>query len=561
MKKLLASLSLLLLVACGGGTEEKKATPANETTAKVEQNAMDQDQVLNIFLGSEPKTLDSGRATDSYAAVILVMTNEGLVGAETNPDGTDKVVPGGAESWSVSEDGLVWKFNLRKDAVWADGKPVKAGDYYYALTRNLNPKLGSTYAFLLYPIKGAEAYNLGKGTVEDLGVKVIDDYTLEITLDHPTAYFEQLCYFKTMYPLRQDVVEKYGEGYGAEGDQIMSNGPYLIDKWIHNSKVTFRKNPKYWDADKFKLQNINMMIVRDENSRMNLLINGQVDMGVASKPEWMQQFQSSGDFENVRRYDLATNYNLFNTTNEYFKNAKIRKAFMLATNRDELNNVMFDGNFEVAYGFVSRGIMLGDKEYRQLVPGPIEKLKKEYPDPKELLIEGLKELGKDPDPSKVTITYLSSGIDSWARKYSEFLQQMFKTNLGVNIKAEFVEWPVYQKRNRELDYDMGGQAWAADYDDPNTFLDMWISTAGIVANGWKNPEYDELIKKAALTSDNKVRLEYFKQAENLLLYEDAVVSPTLYRIKNNYCRKYVKNYHPTTVAPYNYKGVYIEGRE
>ena len=562
MKKILASLSLLLLVACGGSKEEKTTpTATNDKAAKSEQIVMDKNQDLNIFLKSEPKTLDSGRATDSYAAAILVLSNEGLVGAEIMPDGTEQVVPAGAESWKVSDDGIVWTFKLRKEAVWADGKPVKAQDYYYAITRNLNPKVGSTYAFLLYPIKGAKEFNLSEGTIEDVGVKVIDDYTLEITLDHPTAYFDQLCYFKTMYPLREDVVNKYGEGYGAEGNQIMSNGPYLIKEWVHNSKVVFAKNPKYWNADNFKLENITMMIVRDENSQMNLLMNGQIDMGVASKPEWMQQFKASGEFDNVRRYELSVNYITFNTTNEYLKNVKIRKAFMLATDREEVNNVMFDGNFEPAYGFVSKGIMLGDKEYRSLVPGEIRKLKEENPDPKALLIEGLKELGKDPDPSKVTITYLSSGTDSWARKYSEFMQQMYKTKLGIDLKAEFVEWPVYQKRNDELDYDMGGQGWKADYNDPNTFLDLWMSTAGIVPNGWANPEYDSLIEKAALTADNKERLEYFKKAETILLYDEAVISPTLYKVSNNYCRKYVKDYKPTTVAPYNYKGVYIAGRE
>lgn len=290
-------------------------------------------------------------------------------------------------------------------------------------------------------------------------------------------------------------------------------------------------------------------------------MNGQVDMGAASKPEWVEQFMKSGDFINIKRYALGTNYNLFNTKNEYFKNAKIRKAFILATDREELNKVMFNGTFEPAYGFVSKGILLGDKEYRTLVPGPIKKLAEENKDPKALLIEGLKELGKNPDPSQMTVTYLSSGTDSWARKYSEFMQQMYKTKLGVNIKAEFVEWPVYQKRNQELDYDMGGQAWTADYNDPNTFLDMWVSSANIVPNGWKNEKYDKLIEQAALTADNKEREELFKQAEEILLYEDAVISPTLYRTINNYCRKYVKNYNPATLGPYNYKGVYIEGRE
>lgn len=557
MKKVLLSLSLLFLFACGGNNEEKTAS---KETAKMEQK-MDENQELNTFLAAEPKTIDSSRGTDSYSGSILGLTNEGLIGTEATKDGMDKLVPAGAESWKVSEDKKIWTFKLRKDAVWADGKPVKAEDYYYGITRTLNPEVGSTYAFLLYPIKGAKAYNLGKGKLEDVGIKVLDDYTLEITLDNPTAYFGQLCYFRTMYPLRKDIVEKYGEAYGSEASQIMANGPYLLKEWVHNSKVTFEKNPKYWNSKEFKLDRINMLIVRDENSRMNLIMNGQVDMGAASKPEWVEQFMKSGDFINIKRYALGTNYNLFNTKNEYFKNAKIRKAFILATDREELNKVMFNGTFEPAYGFVSKGILLGDKEYRTLVPGPIKKLAEENKDPKALLIEGLKELGKSPDPSQMTVTYLSSGTDSWARKYSEFMQQMYKTKLGVNIKAEFVEWPVYQKRNQELDYDMGGQAWTADYNDPNTFLDMWVSSANIVPNGWKNEKYDKLIEKAALTADNKEREELFKQAEEILLYEDAVISPTLYRTINNYCRKYVKNYNPATLGPYNYKGVYIEGRE
>lgn len=559
MKKVLLSLSLLFLFACGGTNEEKEVSQKKDT-AKMEQK-IDENQELNTFFSSEPRTIDSSRGTDIHSAQVLVLTNEGLLGAEATKEGMDKLVPAGAESWKVSEDEKVWTFNLRKNAVWADGQPVKAQDYYYGITRTLNPKVGSTYAFLLYPIKGAKAYNLGKGKVEDVGVKVLDDYTLEITLNNPTAFFGQLCYFKTMYPQRKDIVEKYGEAYGTEAFQIMSNGPYILKEWIHNSKLVFEKNPSYWNKDNFKLTTINMMIVKDENSRMNLIMNGQVDMGGASKPEWIKQFMESGDFVHLRRYALGTNYNAFNTQNEYFKNDKIRKAFILATDREELNKIMFNGTFEEAYGFVSKGILLGDKEYRSLVPGPIKKLAEENKDPKALLIEGLKELGKNPDPSQMTVTYLSSGTDSWARKYSEFMQQIYKNKLGINLKAEFVEWPVYQKRIDELDYDMGGQAWTADYNDPNTFLDMWISTANIVRNGWKSEKYDELIEKAGLTADNKEREEYFRQAEEILLYEDAVISPTLYRTINSYCRKYVKNFNPTTVAPYNYKGVYIEGRE
>lgn len=543
MKKVFLLIGLLFLFACGGGESGKDL------------------QELNLILQSEPKTLDASRATDSYAASVLVLTNEGLVGAESDEKGMDKIVPAGAESWTTSPDGLVWTFNLRKNATWADGKPVTAKDYYYGITRTLDPKTGSSYAFLLYPIKGAEEFNSGKGDIKNVGVKVKDDYTLEITLAHKTSYFLQLGYFKVMYPLREDIVKKYGEGYGSEGSQILSNGPYILKEWAHNSKVVLEKNPKYWNAKEFKLDKINYNIVNDLNTQMQLVVNGQVDMGAADKPEWVEQFTKSGEFNNIKRYALGTNYNIFNIKNKYFKNRKVRAAFILAMDRDELNKVMFHGYFEPAYGFVSKGIAIGDKDYRAVVPEPLKKLKAENKDPKALLIEGLKELGMDPDPSKVTISYLSSSTNDWQKKYSELLQQMLKKKLGVNVKAEFVEWPVYQKRNQELDYDMGGQAWTADYNDPNTFLDMWISNANIVPTGWKSAEYDALLKKAAATDNNDERIKYFEQAENLLLYKDCVISPTLYRVKNLYIRKYVKGYKPTTIAPYNFKGVYIEGRE
>lgn len=544
MKKVLLLLSMLFIFACGETDNSAKA-PTQE---------------LKLFLGSEPKTLDPSTSTDSYSSSIQGLTNEGLVSAVSEKDGKEKIIPAGAESWKVSDDGLVWTFKLRENAVWADGKPVVAQDYYYGISRTLDPNTGSSYAFILYPIKNAKEFNEGHKGIEELGIKVIDDHTLQITLENPTPYFIDIAYFHVMYPQRQDVVEKYGEKYGSEAEQILSNGPFIMKEWIHSNKIIVEKNPTYWDKDSVKLDRINLVVVSDENSRMNLLASGQVDMGAVDKPEWLKQFKESGDFYTIRRYSLSTNYTTFNTKSRYLKNAKIRKAFALAMDREELNRVMFNNKFEPAYGWVSKGIQIGEKEYRDLVPGQVERLLKENPDPKALLVEGLKELGEDPDPANMTVTYLASGTSGWSRKYSELLQQMLKTKLGINLKADFVEWPIYQKRNKELDYEIGGQAWGADYNDPNTFLDMWISTAGIVNNGWSSPEYDELIAKAARTSNQEERLEYFKQAEDILIYKEMVICPTLYKMSNTFIRKYVKNYNPTLLAPYTYKGVYIEGR-
>lgn len=550
MKKVLLFLCMMMFFACG---EKEKETSAGSSEKDKQE--------LTVFLRSEPKNLDLSRSTDSYSSEIFALTNEGLVAGAMNGKGEEIVVPSGAESWTTSPDGLTWTFKLRPDAVWADGKKVTAEEYVYGILRTLDPKVGSSYAFLLYPIKNSEKYNSGKGTPEEVGVKALDESTVEIQLEHPTPYFIQLAYFKVMYPQRKDMVEKYGDAYGSEGAHIMSNGPYLMKEWVHNNKVVVVKNPKYWDAKNHKLDQINMLIVMDENSRMNLLSNGQVDIGVANKPEWVKQFTDSGKFYNQKRYELATNYAYFNQNSKYFKNVKIRQAFSLALDRESINKVMFEGYNDPAYGFVSKGIQIGDKEYRSLVPGQLKGLMEKYPDPKVLLSEGLQELGMDPDPSKMTITYLSSGTDSWARKYAEFIQQMLKTKLGIEVNAEFVEWPVFQKRTDELDYEMAAMAWSGDYNDPNTFLDLWISSSKMVPTGWANAKYDELIKKAGETDDQSKRLEYFKEAEDILVAQETVVAPVLYRVKNSYIRNYVKDYNPTVIAPYNYKNVSIEGRK
>ncbi|MGL6065109.1 MAG: peptide ABC transporter substrate-binding protein [Fusobacteriaceae bacterium] len=541
----------LIISGCGESKDKKVADKGVMTEKKVPQE-------FNSFLDAEPKTLDISKATDSYSSTIIALNNEGLINSEVQPDGSEKIVPAGAKEWTISEDGLIYTFKLREESVWADGKKVTANDYIYGMLRTLNPETGSLYAFLMSPIKGADAYNSGKGTKEEVGLKALDDYTLEITLARPTAYFMELGYFKVLFPQRKDIIEKSGDRYGSEADTLIANGPFILKEWIHNNKVTFEKNPTYWDKDNIKLDKITFSIVRDENARMNLLLNGQVDLGGVSKPEWMEKFNEMGTFDFISRSAMGTNYTTYNTTSKYFKNIKIRKAFSLAINREELNQVIFNGRFKPAYGWVAQGIKIDGKEYRELVSEPLKVEKDSGINPVELLKEGLRELGLPEDPSKVTISYLASGTDDWSRKYAEYLQQMYKKNLGVEIKAEFTEWAVYQKRNDELDYEMGGQAWTGDYNDPNTFLDMWVSTAGIVKNGWKDSSYDMLVEKASNTGDQDKRLEYFKAAEKMLVADQAVMAPTLYRMRSTFVRKYVKGYNPPTVSPYNYKGVYME---
>ncbi|MFR1707554.1 MAG: peptide ABC transporter substrate-binding protein [Clostridium sp.] len=558
-KKILASLLALsmltsvALVGCGKGEENNSGATAN--------GEVDSDQYLNLLLASEPKTIDQSKSSDSYSSQILANCQEGLTRIIQDENGKDKIIEGMAESWEPSEDKTVWTFKLR-DAKWSDGQPITAKDFVYGITRTLDQNTASPYAFLLYPIKNAAEFNSGKAKAEDLGIKAIDDKTLEFTLTSPCAYFLDLTYFKVMQPQREDVVTQHGDKYGSEANAMVYSGPFMISEWVHNNKVEFVKNPEYWDAENVKLEKATMKIIKEESARMNELYNGSLDMAAVVKPEWIEKFDSTGEFEARKGYDASTTYTFFNTKDKLFSNAKVRKAFIIAEDRENKIKTLRKGLGEPALGFVPKSVQIGGEEFRTKVnETPIQKLIDENPDPKALLVEGMKELGLGEDPSKITIKYLQSGTDATAKEYAEFQQQVYAQKLGINVDVEYVEWAIFQQRTDDMDYQVAGMAWTGDYNDPNTYLDMWTSTAGVVPTGWSNPKYDELISKAAASADPNERADIFKEAERILLYEDGVISPEAWRFKNTYVRKYVKNYSAPLFGTIDLKYTYTSGRK
>ncbi|MGL4731816.1 MAG: peptide ABC transporter substrate-binding protein [Clostridium sp.] len=566
-KKLLAALltvsltTSMVLVGCGSENAKKN----NDETAKKEGQAgeatLDKDQYLNLLLQAEPKTLDQSKSSDMYSSQVLTNVNEALTRLTVDENGKSKIVPGGAESWEQSKDGLKWTFKLR-DMKWNDGKPVTIDDYIYGIQRTLDPKVASPYAFLLYPIKNAEAYVGEKAKIEDLGVKKIDDKTLEFTLENPCSYFLDLTYFKVMQPQRKDIIEKHGDRYGTDANTMVFCGPFTVKEWIHNNKVEFEKNPEYWDAENVKLEKATMKIIKDESARMNEMYNGSLDMGGVSKPEWIKKFDESKNFEVYKTYDGSTTYTMFNFKDKYFKNAKIRKAYALAKDREGACSTLYKNLAEPATAWCPPGVQIGGEEFRKKAEfNIIEEIKKENSDPKALLIEGLKEEGLDPDPTKHTFKYLESGTSATNKEFAEFEQQNIKKTLGVNIEVDYVEWPVFQDKTKKLDFQIASQAWGGDYNDPNTFFDMWMSTAGIVPTGWSSEKYDELVKKAAQTVDQEERTKLFAEAERLLLLDDAVISPGVWRFKNTYVRNYVKGYKSPMFGTIDLKETYISGRK
>lgn len=526
---------------------------------------LDKDQHLNVFLDTEPKTLDVSKATDSYSSQVMGECSEALARSEVDANGKDVVKPAGAEKWDISKDGMTWTFHMR-DNKWSDGKAVTAKDYEYSIKRTLDPKIASQYAFLLSPIKGADEYNNPKKnlTPDTVGVKAVDDKTLEIKLKQPCAYFDKLLYFKVFQPQRQDIVEKYGDKYGSEANTLVFCGPFVLKEWVHGNKVEFEKNPNYWDAKSVKLDKVTMKIIKEEQTRMTEMLNGTVDLGGVNKPEWIKKFDDTKKYDVIKGMDPATNYNMFNEKDKVFKNVKIRQAFSLATEREDIAKTIFKGLATPAYGWCAPKIQIGDKDFRDASgEEPLKQFKKDNPDPKKLLVEGMKEAGLGEDPSKLDVTYLESGTSTTAHEMAEHDQAMIKKNLGVDMKVDYVEFPVFQKRTNEGQYQMAGQGWTGDYNDPMTEFDMWMAGSGMNRTGWTNPKYDELIKKAAAlpAEKNAERTELFKQAEKILLVDDAVIAPTIYKQRNTYVAKYVKNFqYPTFGSKYEMKYAYIEGR-
>ena len=546
-----ATVLTTVLAGCG-----KKDTP----TPGAGSAEIDKEQYLNLVLANEPKTMDISKATDLYSTQVLKEITEGLTRMETDKDGKEAPAPAGAEKWTTSPDGLKWTFTLR-DYNWADGQKVKASDYVYSLLRTLEPKTASQYAYFLFPIKGAEAYNSGKGKKEDVGVKAVDDKTLEFTLERPTPYFLLLTNYKTFLPQREDYVTKYGDKYGTELETLPVNGPFKITEWIHQNKVTLEKNDKYWDKDKVKLSKVNYKIVKDENARMNELLNGSLDSSAVRKQEWIDKFNQAGKYNNLGGYDGSIVYQFYNQKSKIFSNAKTRLAMNLALNREDIVKTLYKNLGTPAYGWIPFGIQIGTDEYRKVVGvEPLKAAADQYKDPKALFIEGMKELGLGEDPSKVTIKMLEGGTDAQSKEFAEYYQQAYQKALGVKIDIQYMEWDTFQKKLDNFEYDLAGMAWGEDYNDPMTFMDMWLSNANQVQTGWKNTKYDDLINKTRAAKDNKERLDLFKQAEQILLVDEAVAAPVTYRKYNTFRAKYVKDLMLVNFGEPELKYAYTQGR-
>jgi oligopeptide transport system substrate-binding protein len=467
-----------------------------------------------INLEQTVKDLDSAQTTDSVSTEILQNVMSGLYRLDPN----SRPFPDMAEGVDISEDGLNYTFTLRDGIKWSNGDPVTSQDFKYAWLRALDPKTASLYAYIISTfVKGADEYNTGKGSPDDVAIETPDDKTLEVTLLSPAPYWLGLTSFFTYLPQQQKFVEQQGDKYASGTENLLYNGPYKITQFNPTSGVTVVKNEDYWNADNVDISKVEAKIVKDTDTAVNLFESGQLDETVIDT-EFVTEYKGKPELVTVTQF--ATGYLTFNRKVPLFRNENVRRAIQMGFDRAALNYKILNNGSEPATGFVPDGIAGPDDQTFREAEGPTVPA---Y-DPqkaKELFKKGIEEVGENP-----TIELLSED-DSLTRDFVTFMQSEFeKMGMKIDLKPQ----PFAQRLKLEEDdkYQMSAQAWIADYDDPMTFLDLFESSSTYntsIAGHYKNERYDQLINDAKNETNAAKRMDMLLEAEKLLVEEDAALAP------------------------------------
>lgn len=534
---LIFSLSITLAVAgCAREEEPDEDMDQGADEGDVDEGKLAEKQVLRVNLGEEPPCLDPQISTDTTSSEILNDTLEGII--RLDQEGTVKKGSGMAENWEISEDGKVYTFELR-DAVWSDGTPVTAKDFEYAWKRVLDPEVASDYSFMAYDILNAEEYNKGEITDPNkVGVKAIDNNTLEVKLKAANPIFVSKLQHSTFFPSRKDMIEEHGGKYASEADLVPSCGPFKVTEWQHESKVVLEKNSNYWDADAVKIDRIDFMIVKNSNSTMGMYETGQIDYALVPS-----QFLDKYKDKLIRMNRASTGYRLFNTEDKYMKNQKLRIALRKALDMKKIYETLANGTVDAAYAWVPPGIpgyegktfreIAGDKLYNDIGTGSSKE------EIQQMIQEGLDELGISLDDLQNEISYLTGDSDT-SLKYAEVYQQMWEENAGITTGIEQATWKVRLDRMDSGDFVLTGLGWVGDYNDAMTFMDLFLSDNPQNRSRWGNEEYDSYIKQAQVTYDQKERVDSMVAAEKILM-DEMPIAPASYGTDIYVQKPYVKN--------------------
>jgi dipeptide transport system substrate-binding protein len=523
-------VSALLLISCTlifgtvlAGCTKDQGTGAKTTDAGKETSKPKIAVYNNL---KEPTSIDPPIGFDQASYDIVNNAFEGLtrLGKNHTPE------PAMAKEWKTSADGKKYTFTLRDGIKWSNGNPVTAADFEYAWKRLLDPKIASDAAFLAYPIEGAEAFNSSKGSADGVKVKAVDDKTLEVTLAQPASWLISMVASPAFFPVNKAAVEKNAK-WAGEAATIVSNGPFKITEWKHDSELIMVKNDQYWDAANVKLDGVTFKMVNDSSTAYQLFSTNELNTSntTGAFPADMSDKLFADNKLKVED-GAGTAFYRFNTKMAPFNNVNIRKAFVAAVDRQKLVDLVLKQKQKPADAFVSPG--LNDPaggDFRN-VGGSL--IKFDAAEAKNLLAKGMQEAGYTMLP-EVTLTYNTNDV---SQRIAQTLQAMFKDNLGIDVKVAGKEGKVMTDEQKKLQLQLSRSSFLPDFADPINFLDGFQSTNPFSRTGWVNPQYDKLIKDAYNEADEAKRFKMLHEAEKILMDEAPILPLFFYNnvyLQNN----------------------------
>lgn len=545
-RKILAMVMALALLcatfaACGdtsgtsssAGTSSTASDSGDSSAAEEGETATGgSGGTLNMRNTMEPTSLNTLLATYAYDFTPINAMIECLYRDDEN----DVPQPAGAETVDISDDKLVYTFHLREDATWSNGDPVVATDYEFAWQQALNPEVASDYAYMLYFIHNAEPYFNGEVEWSEVGVKVIDEYTLEVTLDNPLPYATDLFAFPTLAPINQKFYEEVGaDKYATDAEYFCCNGMYELTEWSHNSQIVFQKREDYWNADAVGPDEIVYKIITDSQAGLNSYLSREIDYTDLDSGEVVQQAEAAG-FEVGVKPARSSYYLIVNTEDEFMSNQNLRLALAYSIDKQALVDTVYQNDNQPMTSFTPPAIygaagadgptfqeaLLEERGEMYPASGDLEKAQ-------EYLQAALEELGCTVDELNLSI---DCADDSLRRNCATFLQEQWRQNLGIeNITVNSMQTKQVSANRQSGDYCMSLGGWSPDYNDAINFLDLWVTDGGNNDSFWSNEEYDNLIAQATAEADEEVRQQYLFDAEEILAAEMPII-PLYWQCQN-----------------------------
>lgn len=462
--------------------------------------------------GAEPESLDPSIVTGQPDGRVCLALFEGL----TSRNAAGAIQPGIAEKWEISPDGKTYTFHLR-EAKWSNGDPVTAYDFEGTWERVLNPNFVSKYAEQLYYLDNGEEYKLGKVTdFKQVGVRALNARTLQVRLKNPTPFFLDLCSFTTLLPVHLASIQKWGDDWIKPG-KLVSNGAYQLGDWRIDDRIRLRANPNYWRADTVRLKTIDILPTANASTAFNIFYSGKADMIIdkSTIPSLLLNEIRQQPYFHANPF-LATYFYRFNVTRKPFNDPRVRQALALALDKERIVTRITKAGEQPAGSFTPPGI-----------PGynPPTGLPYNLARARELLAQAGFPGGKG--FPKFSLLYNNSELN---KQIALEVQSMWHDALGLNVELRTQEWKVYLSTLDSLDFDVARSSWVGDYNDPNTFLDCYVTGRGNNRTGYSNPEYDRLIAQANSLSDPAKRLALLRQAETLLVERDLPIAPLYYYV-------------------------------